>query len=70
MTRSSIAGISFIEAGIPPLILILLLVVVVLPFVLPPVKSWSLASTPEKVSVVMYGIAVLFLVLYFVLFFG
>ena len=70
MTGSSIAAISFIEAGIPPLILILLLVVVILPFVLPPVKSWRLASPPEKVSVVMYGLAVLFLVLYFVLFFG
>ncbi|MCL5034774.1 MAG: hypothetical protein M1395_06695 [Bacteroidetes bacterium] len=52
------------------MILILLLVVVIIPFILPPVRSWRLASPQEKVSVVMYGIAVLFLVLYFVLFFG
>jgi hypothetical protein len=70
VTQSSIAAVPFIEAGIPPLILILLLVVVIIPFILPPVRSWRLASPQEKVSVVMYGIAVLFLVLYFVLFFG
>lgn len=70
MTLRSFIAMSIIGAGIPPLILVLLAVVVVIPFVLPPVKNWRSATPQERFSVVMYTIAVIVLVLYFLVYFG
>lgn len=57
-------------AGISPLIILLLLLVLVVPFVLPPVKSWRTATPAEKVSVVLYALAVIVLMLYFMVSFN
>ena len=59
----------YTDLGVPPLIAILLVIVVAAPFILPPVKDWKTATTRERVSVVMYGIGVAIVLLYFVAFF-
>lgn len=59
----------FLNLNIPIWILVLLVIVVAAPFILPPVKDWKTASTSERVSVVMYSIAVGIVLLYFVAFF-
>ncbi len=70
MRVHSIAAMMIILGGISPLIILLLFLVLVVPFVLPPVKSWRSATPAEKVSVVLYGLAVIVLVLYFMVYFG
>ncbi len=54
-----------LRAGVSPIMIGLLIVVVVAPFVLPPVKSWKDASTREKFSVAIYAVAVAVVMLYF-----
>lgn len=54
----------FLKLNIPIWILVLLVIVVVVPFILPPVKDWKTASLSERISVVMYGIAVAIVLLY------
>ncbi len=59
----------FSDLGIPIWIVVLTVIVVVAPFVLPPVKDWKSATVREKFSVSIYAIAVGIVLLWFVMFF-
>ncbi len=56
----------FLKLDVPWWIIVLLVIVVVAPFVLPPVKDWKTATLSERISVVIYSIAVAIVLLYFV----
>lgn len=55
-----------LDLNVPWWIIVLLVIVVVAPFILPPVKDWKTATTSERISVVIYSIAVAIVLLYFV----
>lgn len=59
----------FNDLGIPIWIVVLTIIVVVAPFILPPVKEWKSASVQEKFSVSIYALAVGIVLLWFVMFF-
>lgn len=56
--------------GIPLWIAVLTIIVIVAPFVLPPVKEWKTATVQEKFSVAVYFIAVLIVLVFFAAYSG
>lgn len=59
----------FNNLGIPIWIAVLTVLVVVAPFILPPVKEWKSATLQEKFSVSIYALAVGIVLLWFTMFF-
>lgn len=59
----------FNDLGIPIWIVVLTIIVVVAPFILPPVKEWKSATPQEKFSVSIYALAAGIDLLWFVMFF-